>query len=588
MDSHQLFHFGVTGSTLSYSSLHPTTIPSRPSRLLGSLKFDLGNSPSSPFSTYLDSDTLTTLSDSQEQHSSTDNTSGVSPSYNSSLETNSTYFHRLSPSVDCRRDSLQLYSGRTPFFQDANCDTQDIQNALQELETALMGPDGDEATTSNTSFGESNRPITSAQRSLSWNQERQGSRVIQRQTSLVYRHRQSDEIAPTEKRHKAIEDDASFPGFPPDDLKQLLIQCAKALSENKSEVFDKLIEKARGTVSISGEPIQRLGAYMVEGLVARKQASGTNIYRALKCREPEGKDLLSYMQILYEICPYLKFGYMAANGAIAEACRNEDRIHIIDFQIAQGTQWMTLLQALAARPGGAPHVRITGIDDPVNQYARGDGLNAVGGRLAAISEKFKIPVEFHGVPVFAPDVTLEMLDVRPGEALAVNFPLQLHHTPDESIDVNNPRDGLLRRVKSLSPKVVTLVEQECNANTTPFFNRFVETLDYYLAMFESIDVTLPRNCKERINVEQHCLARDIVNVIACEGRERVERHELFGKWKSRFSMAGFQQYPLSSYVNSVIRGLLRCYSEHYTLVEKDGAMLLGWKDRNLISASAWH
>ncbi|KAI4322841.1 hypothetical protein L6164_022496 [Bauhinia variegata] len=143
-------------------------------------------------------------------------------------------------------------------------------------------------------------------------------------------------------------------------------------------------------------------------------------------------------------------------------------------------------------------------------------------------------------------------------------------------------------VKSLSPKVTTLVEQESNTNTTPFFYRFTETLDYYLAMFESIDVTLSRTNKERINVEQHCLARDIVNVIACEGKERVERHELFGKWKSRLTMAGFRQYPLSSYVNSVIRSLLRCYSENYTLQEKDGAMLLGWKDRSLISASAWH
>jgi hypothetical protein len=377
-------------------------------------------------------------------------------------------------------------------------------------------------------------------------------------------------------------------GIPPGDLKQLLIACAKALAENNVSAFDNLTEKARSVVSISGEPIQRLGAYLIEGLVARKESSGANIYRTLKCREPEGKDLLSYMHILYEICPYLKFGYMAANGAIAEACRNEDRIHIIDFQIAQGTQWMTLLQALAARPSGAPHVRITGIDDPVSKYARGDGLEAVARRLSAISEKFNIPVEFHGVPVFAPDVTKEMLDVRPGEALAVNFPLQLHHTPDESVDVNNPRDGLLRMIKSFNPKVVTLVEQESNTNTTPFVTRFVETLNYYLAMFESIDVTLPRDRKERISVEQHCLARDMVNVIACEGKERVERHELFRKWKSRFMMAGFQQYPLSTYVNSVIKSLLRTYSEHYTLVENDGAMLLGWKDRNLISASAWH
>ncbi|KAL2943895.1 Chitin-inducible gibberellin-responsive protein 1 [Bienertia sinuspersici] len=294
------------------------------------------------------------------------------------------------------------------------------------------------------------------------------------------------------------------------------------------------------------------------------------------------------MHILYEICPYLKFGYMAANGAIAEACRNEDHIHIIDFQIAQGTQWLTLLQALAARPGGAPYVRITGIDDPVSQYARGASLEAVGKRLAALSEKHNINVEFHAVPVFLPDVTRDMLDVRPGEALAVNFPLQLHHTPDESVDVNNPRDGLLRMVKSLGPKVTTLVEQESNTNTTPFLTRFTEALNYYSAMFESIDVTMPRDRKERISVEQHCLAKDIVNVIACEGKERVERHELFGKWKSRFTMAGFQQYPLSSYVNNVIRRLLRCYSEHYTLVEKDGAMLLGWKERMLISASAWH
>ncbi|KAI7756308.1 hypothetical protein M8C21_029545 [Ambrosia artemisiifolia] len=372
------------------------------------------------------------------------------------------------------------------------------------------------------------------------------------------------------------------------DLKQLLIACANALAGNKINEFEILVERARAAVSITGDPIRRLGAYMVEGLVARKELSGNNIYRALRCREPQGKDLLSYMHILYDICPYLKFGYLAANGAIAEACRNESRIHIIDFQIAQGTQWMTLLQALAAHPGGPPHVRITGIDDPVSKYARGDSLALVGKRLETVSKKFKIPIEFHPLPVYAPFVTREMLDVRPGEALAVNFPLQLHHMPDESVDVNNPRDERLRMVKSLSPKVVTLVEQESNTNTAAFLPRFIEALDYYTAMFESIDSMLARDRKERINVEQHCLARDIVNIIACEGTERVERHELFGKWKSRLTMAGFTQSPLSTYVNSVIRDLLKCYSEHYSLVEKDGAMLLGWKDRNLISASAWH
>ncbi|MBA0575989.1 hypothetical protein Golob_025089 [Gossypium lobatum] len=572
MDSHQLF--GLSNSTC-YS-----TISSIPKKLFSSSKSDIRNSPNSPFSTKFDSYTYTTPSDSQEQHSSTDKLSGPIPSCNSSLESNN-YFHPLSP-LNCRGESLPLYSGGSSYTQYANLSHQLIYTS-QELDSALREPDRDkDVTTPSVS-----RPWETGPRSRTWSQESQGSLVLQPQTSFVSRHRQPAEAVHVEKHQKAIED-LSLHGIPPGNLRQLLIACAKALSENKMDEFDELIAKAKDAVSIAGEPIQRLGAYMVEGLVARKEASGSNIYRALRCREPEGKELLSYMHILYEICPYLKFGYMAANGAIAEACRNEDHIHIIDFQIAQGTQWVTLLQALAARPGGAPRVRITGIDDPVSKYARGGGLEAVGRRLSALSEKFNIPIEFHGVPVFAPVVTRDMLSLRPGEALAVNFPLQLHHTPDESVDVNNPRDGILRLVKSLSPKVTTLVEQESNTNTAPFLPRFIETLEYYLAIFESIDETLPRDRKERINVEQQCLARDIVNIIACEGKERVERHELLGKWKSRLTMAGFRQYPLSSYVNSVIRSLLRCYSKHYTLVEKDGAMLLRWKDRNLISASAWH
>ncbi|XP_038899119.1 scarecrow-like protein 21 [Benincasa hispida] len=592
MDSHQLFGFGVSRAGLSYTSSY-SPVPSLPSTLLGPLKFNLSSSPGlSPlFSSHFESDSLTTttVSDSQDQRNSPDNLSGPSASCNSSFETSS--FNQIaSPYLDhCDDESRQFYSGSNVFAYNG-CSAENISYALKQLESVLMGPDNEEVVSKpDVSLEMSGRPQMMGQRSYSWSQDRHGrSYVVQSQTSPVSRSQQSEAVHLGKRQKSMDESMLKQGGLPSDNLKELLIACAKALAENRMMDFDNLVATARGAVSIGGEPIQRLGAYMVEGLVARKEESGANIYRALNCREPASDDLLSYMHMLYEICPYLKFGYMAANGAIAEACRNEDRIHIIDFQITQGTQWLTLLQALAARPSGAPHVRITGIDDPVSKYARGDGLEVVERRLAEISMKYGIPVEFHGVPVFALNITRDMLDIRPGEALAVNFPLQLHHTPDESVDVNNPRDGLLRMVKSLSPKVVTLVEQESNTNTTPFFNRFVETLDYYLAIFESIDVTLPRNNKKRINVEQHCLAKDIVNVIACEGREREERHELFGKWKSRLTMAGFRQFPLSSYVNSVIRTLLRCYSEHYTLVEKDGAMLLGWKNRNLISASAWY
>uniref|UniRef100_A0A0D9X006 Uncharacterized protein n=1 Tax=Leersia perrieri TaxID=77586 RepID=A0A0D9X006_9ORYZ len=498
------------------------------------LKYEFSDSPYTPLSSQFECDNLSALTNTPDNQSSTETISAqpISP-----LEADSSYRQ----AAILLRENIQV--GADPLYATSR---HNMQHALREIETVLMAPDTDDATTSTKHEFEELKPAQLVrQRSRTWSHEsRQPLPGVGRpQFASGGYPTASYEFRP-EKRQRELREDPQII------VKQLLTRCAEALSEDRTEEFHKLVQEARGVVSINGEPIQRLGAYLLEGLVARHGNS--------------------------------------ANGAIAEALRSENNIHIIDFQIAQGTQWITLIQALAARPGGPPHVRITGIDDPVSEYARGDGLDIVGNMLKSMSKEFNIPLEFTPLNVYATQVTKEMLEIRPGEALAVNFTLQLHHTPDESVDVNNPRDGLLRMVKGLSPKVTTLVEQESHTNTTPFLMRFGETMDYYSAMFESIDANLPRDNKERISVEQHCLAKDIVNIIACEGKDRVERHELLGKWKSRLTMAGFRPYPLSSYVNSVIKKLLACYSDKYTLEEKDGAMLLGWKNRKLISASAWH
>ncbi|GMH26859.1 hypothetical protein Nepgr_028702 [Nepenthes gracilis] len=371
------------------------------------------------------------------------------------------------------------------------------------------------------------------------------------------------------------------------DVKQVLILCARAVSEDDLSMASSLMDVLGKMVSISGVPIERLAAYMLEGLRARLEYSGYTIYKKLRCEQPTSKELLSYMHILYEICPYYRFAYMSSNVAIQEAMENEGRIHIIDFQIAMGTQWMSFIQSLAKRPCGPPMVRITGVDDSHSAYARGGSLNIVGERLSAVAKSCGVPFEFHAAAMSGCLVSRDNLGLRPGEAVSVNFPFMLHHMPDESVSTVNHRDRLLRLVKSLSPKIMVLVEQESNTNTTSFFNRFIETLDYYTAMFESVDVCRPRDDKQRINAEQHCLARDIVNMIACEGEQRVERHELLSKWKARLTMAGFKQCPLSSSVGDAIRDLMRNYHENYRLEERDGALYLGWKQRDLATSSAW-
>ncbi|KAF6175205.1 hypothetical protein GIB67_037560 [Kingdonia uniflora] len=347
------------------------------------------------------------------------------------------------------------------------------------------------------------------------------------------------------------------------------------------------IRKLRQMVSIQGDPPQRIAAYMVEGLAARMAASGQGIYRALKCKEPPASDRLSAMQILFEICPCFKFGFMAANGAIAEAFKNEERVHIIDFDINQGSQYITLIQALGTRPGKPPHMRITGVDDPESVQRVIGGLKVIGQRLEQLAKSVGMPFEFQALATKTEDVTPSMLNCQPNEAIVVNFAFQLHHMPDESVSTVNQRDQLLRMVKSLEPKLVTVVEQDVNTNTAPFFPRFVEAYNYYSAVFESLDATLPRESLDRMNVERQCLARDIVNIVACEGVERIERYEVAGKWRARMTMAGFKSYPLSPYVNGTIKILLKQYCDKYKVKEEGGSLHFGWADKILIVASAW-
>ncbi|XP_022132845.1 scarecrow-like protein 13 [Momordica charantia] len=371
-------------------------------------------------------------------------------------------------------------------------------------------------------------------------------------------------------------------------LQDTLITCAQAIHEADINVATLFMDVLGQMVSVSGDPAQRLGAYLLEGLRARLERSGSAIYKALKCDEPTSSELMSYMSILFQICPYFKFAYTSANVVIWEAMANEPIIHIIDFQIAQGSQWIPFIQDLSNRPGGPPVLlRITGVDDSQSAHARGGGLQIVGRRLSQLAESNGICFEFHAAAMSGCEVERSNLRIRPGEALAVNFPYALHHMPDESVSTQNHRDRLLRLVKSLSPKVVTIVEQESNTNTSPFLSRFIETLDYYTAMFESIDAARPRDDKQRIRAEQHCVARDIVNMVACEGFERVERHELLGKWRMRLRMAGFSPYPMSSSVTRSVQNLLREFNENYKVQEADGALYLGWKNRAMATSSAW-
>ncbi|MCO5554896.1 hypothetical protein L7F22_008434 [Adiantum nelumboides] len=489
----------------------------------------------------------------------------------------SVYGHAESPESVQQNASLSF----------APVDNHSMKNVLEELESALLGPDGDGAESVEFS-GDNNSFWTELLDEVTLAMQLMASDNTPNTQALSTSHGAWQSVYQPSNPSSSEHSLQSVLFSQGSRVTTLLAMCAFAIGENRLDTADAVMQELRKEVSVLGDPAQRLAAYMSEGLVARMHASGFALYRALKCMDAPAADVLSAMQKLYEICPYFKFAYMAANGAIAEVFKNEAKVHIFDFQIVQGTQWVSLMQGLANRPGGPPCIRITTVEDPSAQGYPIGGMQLVRQRLSKLAESLKVPFEFNTIPCKLSELKAHMIERREGEALAVNFTLQLHHLPDESVSVENPRDRTLRVARELNPKVLTVVEQEANTNTTPFFTRFIEVLNYYTSIFESIDVVLPRESKDRVTVEEQCLARDIVNVIACEGTERVERLELTGKWRARLSMAGFRPHPLSSYVNDTIKMLLQSYSDNYTLKEEGGALFLGWCNRPLVVATAWH
>jgi hypothetical protein len=213
-----------------------------------------------------------------------------------------------------------------------------------------------------------------------------------------------------------------------------------------------------------------------------------------------------------------------------------------------------------------------------------EDLQDTGDRLAEFAEEFNIPFSFHVVIDRLEDVRLWMLHVKENEAVAVNCIGLLHRLLYDSGDAVK---DFLNVIGSTRPRVVALVEQEGSHNGVHFEGRFLESLQYYSALFDSLEANLARESGARLQVEQ-LFAREIRNILACEGQERVERHEQIAVWRSLMDQTGFVGVPLGESAQIQAQILLRMFdSDGYTLTEDNSALTLGWMDQPLFTVSAW-
>ncbi|EPS64600.1 lateral suppressor protein, partial [Genlisea aurea] len=366
-------------------------------------------------------------------------------------------------------------------------------------------------------------------------------------------------------------------------MRQLLITAAEMISRSDFTAASRMLTLLSASSSPYGDSTERLVHQFTKALTLR--LAGPGFFRVPTSVNPTAaRDLQSSYLALNQVTPFIRFSQLTANQAILETIEGQHAIHIVDFDIMHGVQWPPLMQALAEK-FPPPSLRITGTGSDL------DILRRTGDRLAKFAHSLGLRFQFNPLIIRDDEQNPQIIFsspaiiLSPEETLAVNFNHYLHrHLRD--------RDALrlfLRRIKSLGPAIISLAEREANHNHPIFHHRFVEALNHYGVVFDSLEATLPPNSHDRYAVEQIWFGKEIADIVAAEGEVRRERHERFRSWDLMMRSCGFNNVALSPFAVSQAKLLLRLHypSEGYQLHVFNDSLFLGWQNQPLFSVSSW-
>ncbi|RVW98054.1 Scarecrow-like protein 3 [Vitis vinifera] len=321
-------------------------------------------------------------------------------------------------------------------------------------------------------------------------------------------------------------------------LIQMLLKCAMNASSGNLHRADACLHQISHHASISGDSMQRLAARFASALAVRLVKRWPGLYKALN-RNPSWQPKADWAGPIFgKVFPHLELAYTIIAQTLTRTMAEERVIHILD----------------------------TGSGDP--EFSNKLALEKLGIRLVKEAEALAMPFQFNPLNVTLRDLTIDMLRVRSGEALAITSVLNLHTllAEDDRVDAHF---GL-------------------NKGNIVKEYRFVQGLYYYSAIFDSMNATLgSSSSEERLAVEE-MYGREIENIVACEGLERVERHESYGRWMVRLGRGGFKPVRLWYESMEGVKDLVGGDGEDgYKVRNERASLMICWSQRPLYAISAW-
>lgn len=372
------------------------------------------------------------------------------------------------------------------------------------------------------------------------------------------------------------------------ELQLLLHHCSEAVAVDDRQRAKKLLERIRKQSARNGNGIQRLACVLADGLEARLAGIGREYYRGIMAKRVIAPD--SYFLKAYHLyltaAPFFRVYFCFANNNILKEAENASKLHIVDLGINYGFQWPPLIQSLAKRKGGPPHLRITGIDFPQSGFRPAKRVEEIGKRLENYARNFKVPFEFQAVVSKWESISINDLNIRDDEVLIVNTLLRFKKVGDETFDMDSPRNRVLSLVRQMKPRI--FIQAIFNVLFSPYFvTRFKQVLSFYSVIFDLLDLTIPRDNTQRQLPERVFFIPDIINIVACEGVDWIEKPETYKQWHLRTLRAGFEPLPVDPHILKECINKRNGYDKRFFIQEESNWLLQGWKGRVITGLSTW-
>ncbi|KAG6743636.1 hypothetical protein POTOM_052337 [Populus tomentosa] len=341
----------------------------------------------------------------------------------------------------------------------------------------------------------------------------------------------------------------------------ILLECAKAIERRQLDLADSLLAEIQ-SLAPKEESIwtRKVVQYCAEALVRR----------AYGIRPPFP---LPSLPFIYE--PGL-FATITSKHAITDALNSGNkRLHIIDFSIVFGfLQWNYLIEDLKEQYGGLQSVLITSITPKLSKHSdylrqNWEWTRQFGGTNLELRQLiFKLPDDIV-------NCISKLRRKSKDEMVVVSWNYILH----KLLEQDGAIERVLSKVKDLEADIMVVVEQEANINSPDLLERLEQSFQFYSPIFESLEKT-----SGTVVLWDMYFRRQIGNVVACEGVDRVERIESFAHWQNRLSQAGF--CPVPQQVDKLKIDFPFYLNEH-GIEEKEGHILLCWHGFPVAASSVW-